>query len=351
MSRIRSWVRPHLLDLKPYSSARDEYTGTSGIFLDANENAFGSAGGDGWNRYPDPYQSQLKKKICELKGVQTEQLFVGNGSDEPIDLLIRAFCEPGKDRIASFSPTYGMYTVSAGIHEVEHIKFPLNTDFDFTADDIDDDLDRVKVFFICSPNNPSGNLLDSTEIAKLLDKLDCLVVIDEAYIDFAPEASWLKHLGKYDNLVVLQTFSKAWGMAAYRLGTAFANPEVVSVLNKIKAPYNLNGPIQELALHALGRSEEVEEWVSEIKEQRLFLVDNLQQLTIVENVYPSDANFLLVKFKDSKRVFDHMLAHKVILRDRSSQPGCEGCLRVTVGTPGENKILLSKLADFEQQFV
>lgn len=351
MSRINQWVRPHLLKLSPYSSARDEYTGTQGVFLDANENALGSAGGVGWNRYPDPYQKQLKEKVAALKGVETQQIFLGNGSDEPIDLLIRAFCEPGKDRIASFSPTYGMYTVSAGIHEIEHVKIPLDECFQFKADDISkEQLAGVKIFFICSPNNPSGNLLNTEEVKKLLEKLNCLVVIDEAYIDFAPSASWIGSISDYDNLVVLQTFSKAWGMAAYRLGAAYANVELVSFLNKIKAPYNLNGPIQELALQAIDQADQVQIWVQEIIKQRSLLASRLAELSIVERVYPSDANFLLVAFKDSRKVFDYLLEEKVILRDRSSQPGCAGCLRVTVGTLEENNTLITKLTTFEKEF-
>ncbi|MFZ9046343.1 MAG: histidinol-phosphate transaminase [Cyclobacteriaceae bacterium] len=348
MSRIKSWVRPHLLDLMPYSSARDEYSDSSGIFLDANENAFGSAGGGEWNRYPDPYQFRLKEKISELKDIKAEHVFLGNGSDEPIDLLIRAFCEPGRDKIASFSPTYGMYAVSAGIHEIQHLQFPLDNEFNFNVDDINfDALHGVKIFFLCSPNNPSGNLLDSYEIEKLLSRLNCLVVIDEAYIDFAPEVTWLKQIEQYDNLVVLQTFSKAWGLAAYRLGVAYANPDLITILNKIKAPYNLNGPIQQLALGALDRSEEVKEWVERIQEQRSYLEEALPKLSIIEKVYPSDANFLLVKFKDSEKVFEYMLSQKIILRDRSSQPGCEGCLRITVGTLSENQVLMTKLTEFE----
>ena len=347
MSRFKNWVRPHLLSLKPYSSARDEYSGKDGIFLDANENAFGSAGGNNWNRYPDPYQQELKHKIGQLKGISPNQLFLGNGSDEPIDLLIRAFCTPGVDRIGTFAPTYGMYSVSAHIHEIEVVEFPLDSNFQFDPNKISSDqLSGIKLFFICSPNNPSGNLLSRSAIFHLLEILDCMVIIDEAYIDFCRDQTFADELNNYENLIILQTFSKAWGMAGFRLGMAFGHPEVISLLNKIKAPYNLNGPIQELALTALEQSDRVDEWIAEIKQERIHLEIQLEGMSIVEKVYPSDANFLLVRFQNSSKVFQFLLSRQIIVRDRSNVPGCQNCLRLTVGKPDENQQLLSTLEEY-----
>jgi histidinol-phosphate aminotransferase len=348
MSEIEQLIRPHLLDLKPYASARDEYTGDANVFLDANENPFGFADGQNWNRYPDPYQLKLKEKISQIKEIAAENVFLGNGSDEPIDLLIRLFCEPGRDKVASLVPTYGMYKVSADIHNVETVEIPLDEDFQFHADAISDEaMESVKIFFICSPNNPSGNLLDPKVVLSLISRLSCIVVIDEAYIDFRSDASLLHQIQNYPNLVILQTFSKAWGMAAYRLGMAFASPTIIQWLNKIKAPYNLNGPIQELALHALDNSEKVDAWISEIQIERSKLEEKLMAHPRVEKVFPSDANFLLVRFKESQGVFQYLKDSQIIVRDRSSVRGCSNCLRITVGTSEENAILLEKLNELK----
>jgi histidinol-phosphate aminotransferase len=344
MIDVRSLIRPHLRDIIPYSSARNEFEGDAEVFLDANENAFGSVGGEEWNRYPDPYQIELKKKIAEIKNVAVDQVFLGNGSDEPIDLLIRAFCEPGIDKIATLIPTYGMYKVSANIHNVSVIEFPLNEEFQFDQMDVTDrHLDNVKIFFLCSPNNPSGNLLDQQQIEQLLDRLKCVVVIDEAYIDFCEEHSHLEKINQYPNLVILQTFSKAWGLASFRLGMAFANQNIVQLLNNIKPPYNLNGPIQQMAKDAIGKKKLVNAWVVDIIEQRKLLSNRLSNHETVEYVYPSDANFLLVRFYDSATVFEYLINEGIVVRDRSSVRGCERCLRITVGTSQENNLLMQKL--------
>lgn len=349
---IRQLLRPHLLNLEPYSSARDEYTGKEGVFLDANENPHGSAAGNGWNRYPDPYQQQLKERIAELKHVSSDQLFLGNGSDEPIDLLIRAFCEPGQDAIGMLSPTYGMYKVSAGIHNIKVLNYPLTSDFQIDRTKIEGNLpDNLKILFICSPNNPSGNLLNLEDIEWLLQLAPGLVVIDEAYIDFCREATFVKRLQEFPGLIILQTFSKAWGMASLRLGMAFADPEIIRIMNRIKAPYNLNGLVQRDALVALENDSLVDTWIDSIIVERQRLANELTRVSEVTNVFPSDANFLLVRFKDPKAVFHYLISHQVIVRDRSSVSGCEGCLRITVGTKEENDRLLHYLKAFNSSSI
>ena len=342
---IADLIRPHLKSVKPYSSARDEYTGAEGVFLDANENPYGSAAGEGWNRYPDPYQRPLKKEIARIKQVQEDHIFLGNGSDEPIDLLIRAFCEPGKDHILTFPPTYGMYQVSAGIQDISVEKVLLTSTFQL---DLQPTLDALnhhpKITFLCSPNNPSGNQLNREAMRQVLEKATGIVVVDEAYIDFPDDPSWNQVLDQYPNLVVLQTFSKAWGMASLRLGMAFASPEIVRLLNKIKPPYNIPGPVQQVALKALTENEaHTRAWVKELNQERNWLIPKLEQLARVEQVFPSDANFLLVRFRKAPEVFHYLMAQKVIVRDRSTQPRCENCLRLTVGTRSENERLVEVL--------
>lgn len=345
--KLNQLIRPHLQHLIPYSSARDEYTGDTGVFLDANENALGSLAGEGWNRYPDPYQKKIKMKISDLKDVHFSFIFLGNGSDEPIDLLIRAFCEPGKDAILISSPTYGMYKVSANIHNVRIIDCPLTPDYQLDTEKIVDHLKDVKLTFICSPNNPTGNIFDKKAIKTILEKSKGLVIVDEAYIDFTLEESWVSELKNYENLVVLQTFSKAWGMAGLRVGMAFANPELVSILNKIKPPYNISGPVQKLISSALDHSERKNEWVSHILAQRNDLAEKLTSLSNVVKVYPSDANFLLVRFTDARSVFDKLIHDKVIVRDRSKVHLCDNSLRITVGTVEENELLMKSLKSYE----
>lgn len=346
---IAELVRPHLKTVKPYSSARDEYTGTEGVFLDANENPYGSAAGSEWNRYPDPYQRHLKQEIARIKKVVEANIFLGNGSDEPIDLLIRAFCEPGQDHILTFPPTYGMYQVSAGIQNVGVDKVLLTPDFQLEMNPTREALERrPKITFLCSPNNPSGNLLNRVAMQEVLEKAPGIVVVDEAYIDFPQEESWNQVLEQYPNLVVLQTFSKAWGMASLRLGMAFASEEIVQLLNKIKPPYNIPGPVQEAALHALkGNESQMKSWVKDLNHERDLLIPRVESLPLVQKVFPSDANFLLVRFDQAKEIFHYLLDQKVIVRDRSSQPLCEGCLRLTVGTKAENDRLIEQLAAFQ----
>ena len=345
---VAELVRPHLRSVKPYSSARDEYTGAEGTFLDANENPYGSAAGDGWNRYPDPYQRPLKQEIARIKQVEGSHIFLGNGSDEPIDLLIRAFCEPGQDHVLTFPPTYGMYQVAAGIQNVEVEQVLLTPDFQLDLEPALAALEcKPKITFLCSPNNPSGNLLRREDMQQILEQSPGVVVVDEAYIDFPHEVSWNQVLGQYPNLVVLQTFSKAWGMASLRLGMAYASEEIVQLLNKIKPPYNIPGPIQEVALKALQKNESQKKtWVSSLNRERDLLIPRLAELPIVQKVFPSDANFLLVRFEAAKEIFRFLLEQRVIVRDRSSQPWCEGCLRLTVGTREENDRLIQALLSF-----
>jgi len=337
---IHSLVRKNVLRLKPYSSARDEFQGNASVFLDANENPYPSK----YNRYPDPHQLSLKKKIAELKKVNSEQIFLGNGSDEPIDLLIRAFCEPGIDNVLIPQPTYGMYTVSAEINAVEIKTIKLTPEFDIDLAATEERWnEKTKLLFLCSPNNPSGNLLSKKKIETLLLKFKGLVIVDEAYIDFTDYAGFLPLLNQYNNLVVLQTLSKAWGLAGIRLGMCFSNIEVIKILNKLKPPYNINILTQEVAEESLEEIHKKESWVKEIKVQRELLKSELSQIKMIEQVYPSDANFLLTRVIDAKATYQRLVAKGIITRDRSSVVLCENCLRITVGTPEENKILLAEL--------
>lgn len=337
---INKLVRKNVLRLKPYSSARDEFQGNASVFLDANENPYPSL----YNRYPDPHQLTLKKKIAEIKKVSPEQIFLGNGSDEPIDLLIRAFCEPGIDNVLIPQPTYGMYSVSAEINavEIKTIKLTPEFDIDLTATEKRWN-EKTKLLFLCSPNNPSGNLLSKEKIETLLVRFSGLVIVDEAYIDFTNYDGFLPLINQYNNLVVLQTLSKAWGLAGIRLGMCFSNVDVIKVLNKIKPPYNINILTQGVAEQSLKEIHKIESWVKEIKKQRELLKSELSQLKMVEKVYPSDANFLLTKVKDAKTTYQKLVEKGIITRDRSNVVLCENCLRITIGTPQENKILLAEL--------
>ncbi|MDX2246270.1 MAG: histidinol-phosphate transaminase [Bacteroidia bacterium] len=345
---IQSLIRPHLRNIQPYSSARDEYSGWEGIFLDANENAFGTVSEGSHNRYPDPYQTLLKQKLSAIKGVSPNRIFLGNGSDEAIDLLFRAFCEPGEDEVLLLPPTYGMYQVSADINRVQAAKVPLTRDFQIHWPKVKAAIGNLtKLIFICSPNNPSGNLMDREDIEDILDVAPGLVVVDEAYIDFTPDATLIPMLSHFPRLVILQTFSKAWGMANLRLGMAFAHPEVISILNKIKPPYNINGLTQELASQALDNQSIKLDMVKETLKQRKLLKEALEQIRFVEKVYPSDANFLLVKVRNADRVYHQLIEKKVIVRNRSKVIMCEGCLRITIGTADENQKLLDELKNME----
>lgn len=342
---INDWVRPNILRLKPYSSARSEFTGDARVFLDANENPYNHP----YNRYPDPLQRKLKEKIAEIKGIQPERLFLGNGSDEPIDLLIRAFCEPGKDRMLQIEPTYGMYQVAAEINNVEVVKVPLTDSYKLDAAALIKNITpETKLIFLCSPNNPSGNALDAAEIKKILEAYQGPVVVDEAYIDFAPGLSMLPDLEKYGNLIVLQTFSKAWGMAGIRLGMAFADEEIVRILNKIKYPYNINILTQQKVLEMLVQPALKESWVRTLVIERNRLAGELTGIPFVERVWPSDANFFLVTVKNAREVYLYLVDNGIIIRDRSQVRLCENSLRITVGTKEENRILVEALKNFDK---
>jgi histidinol-phosphate aminotransferase len=337
---IDKLLRNNIKALKPYSSARDEFSGEADVYLDANENPFNKP----YNRYPDPLQWAVKEKIAAIKNIAPEKIFLGNGSDEPIDIIFRAFCEPGVDNMVSIDPTYGMYQVAADINNVEVRKVKLDENFGFSAQKLLDATNLyTKVIFVCSPNNPTANLLDKSEIVKLLTDFDGLVVVDEAYIDFAPESSLLPELDNYPNLIVLQTFSKAWGMAGIRLGMAFAQPEIIRIFNKVKYPYNINILTQKKALKLLDNYQEKEEWVKTILEERGKMVKKLFKLPFVQVVYPSDANFILVKMNDARGIYEYLTEQKIIVRDRSKITLCDDCLRITIGSPKENKKLRKAL--------
>lgn len=342
-----SLVRAHLRTVKPYSSARDEYEGELGIFLDANENSLGSATSELYNRYPDPHHKALKARWSAIKGVATDRIFFGNGSDEPIDLLIRLFCEPGQDYVVTTPPTYGMYEVSAAINAVENRQFPLTRAFgisdELMAQEWDD---HAKILFLCSPNNPSGNLLDVARMHQLIGTFPGIVVVDEAYIDFSSEQSWVNQLEQHRNLVVLQTLSKAWGMAGIRVGVAMADSYVITMLDRIKPPYNLSIANQQLALEALQHQEKQQDQVKVILSERGRLVTALRQMPKVSEVIPSDTNFLLVRFENAQKLFDFLIAEQLIVRNRTKQLHCQDCLRITVGKPDENDRLLELIGRF-----
>jgi len=339
-----SLVRPNLRQLKPYRSARDDFK--EGMLLDANENPYepfiGNAG-NALNRYPDPHFVKLRDAVSSYRNTEPDRIFLGNGSDEAIDLLIRLVCEPGKNALMITPPTYGMYKVSADIHNVHVVESPLNPDFSLNKEDIIEKAAEVNIIFLCSPNNPTSNSLDPAGITEILEKVSCLVVVDEAYIDFSKKTSLLPLLDKYPNLVILQTLSKAFGLAGIRLGMAFASKEIIRFLMKIKPPYNINSLTQQTALEAFGKLQEVNNRISQILESRNKLESELASLPSVLHIYPSDANFLLVKFKNAEDTY-HRLAEKgIIVRNRSNQLHCNGCLRITVGTEEENNALISSL--------
>lgn len=343
MSLVKKLLRKNILEMIPYSSARDEYSGEEAIFLDANENPYET----GINRYPDPIQSKLKAKIAQIKNVNHENIFLGNGSDEPIDLLIRAFCEPGQDNIVSIKPTYGMYKVCSDINNIEFRECLLTKDFQIDKEGLLKLVDKnTKLLFLCSPNNPSSNSLLFEDILYLIEHFEGLIIVDEAYIDFTANTSLLIELNEFPNLVILQTFSKAWGMAGIRLGMAFAQKEIIQALNKIKYPYNINILTQRQALERIGRSEEKELWVKNIIEQREYLTQKLSEIPLVKEILPSDANFLMVRFDEPKKVFDYLIQKKIVVRDRSKVPLCEGCLRFTIGIKAENDELLKALRTY-----
>lgn len=342
MKDLKDLVRPNIWEMKPYSSARDEFHGSASVFLDANENPYNTP----FNRYPDPMQWKLKQRISELKGVEPDSIFLGNGSDEPIDLIIRAFCEPTIDRIVSIAPSYGMYEVAADVNNVEFRKVELDKSFNLDADRLLEEAnDWVKVIFLCSPNNPSGNSLEREKLYRILTTFQGIVVIDEAYIDFSSEPSFLSELEKFPNLIVLQTLSKAWGAAGIRLGMAFASPEIIAVLNKIKYPYNVNMLTQEQALAILNNEEKMQGQLRTILSERIRLQAKLPELKCVRKMYPTDANFILVDVGNANAAYKTLVKKGIIVRNRTNVTLCNGCLRITVGTPEENDKLLAVLKE------
>ena len=341
-------LRDNIKQLVPYSSARDEYQGEASVFLDANENAFGSPLEQQYNRYPDPLQFEVKKRLSEIKGVPPRNIFLGNGSDEAIDILFRSFCNPGVDNVILVPPTYGMYQVSANINDIAVKNVPLTEEFQLNLDGIAEAIDNnTKLIFICSPNNPTGNSIDRADVETLLANFSGIVVVDEAYINFSRQKTFIQELTEYANLVVLQTLSKAWGLAGLRVGMAFASEEIIEVMNKVKPPYNVNEASQQLALQALANVDLVNLWIKETLQQRDLLVLSLKNFDFVVDIYPSDANFILVKTTDANGIYNFLVKQGIIVRNRSKVELCEGCLRITVGTPDENNILLQTLQNFK----
>lgn len=340
---IEKLLRDNIRQLQPYSSARDEFKGEASVYLDANENPYNAP----YNRYPDPLQWKVKEQISQVKDVAQENIFLGNGSDEPIDLLYRAFCNPRIDNVVAIEPTYGMYKVCAGINDVEYRKVLLDENFQFSADNLLTACDLyTKIIWLCSPNNPTGNSLNRKEIIKLITSFEGIVVLDEAYIDFAREESFMEKLSKYPNLVILQTMSKAWASAAIRLGMAFASTEIIAVLNKIKYPYNINILTQKKALTILKNHGQLKKSVNLILKQRTILINALHDLSYVLHIYPTDANFVLVKVENPTTLYQYLVEKSIIVRNRNTVSLCNGCLRITVGKPEENKILLEEMEKF-----
>lgn len=341
MKTLQELIRPNIWSLAPYSCARNEFTGEASVFLDANENPYNQP----FNRYPDPLQVQLKEKIAALKGVRPTQIMLGVGSDEPIDLIFRIFCEPAQDNVVAINPTYGMYGVCADINNVAYKQVNLNDDFSLDAQNVLNACDaNTKVIFLCSPNNPTGNSLERSEIEKIVTGFEGIVVIDEAYIDFSNEPSWLASLNAYPNIIVLQTFSKAWGMAALRCGMAFASEDIIAFFNKVKYPYNLNLLTQEAVLKQVEAVEQKNKWVETLLAERSKMIANLQNLPLVKHIYPTDANFVLAKVDDANKTYNYLVNKGIIVRNRNSVTLCQGCLRITIGTPQENQELLTALA-------
>lgn len=337
-------IRRNIKNLKAYSSARDEFTGSKGIFLDANENPFGEL-----NRYPDPYQNDLKKEINKINGVDQSNIFVGNGSDEVIDLLFRVFCNPSEDKALTFYPSYGMYEVSAGINDIELIRVPLNREFEINLRDVEEYLQdpNLKLILICSPNNPTGNTPDFKTIEKIIKNFNGIVLIDEAYINFSSNKSHIELIDKFPNLVVSQTMSKAWGLAAARIGMAFSNSKIIDLLNKVKPPYNISGPNQKAAIEAYKNKGEYDARKKQILENKNTLYTHLKSLTIITKIYPSDANFFLVKCQNANEIYDTLVSKKIIVRNRNNV--IKDCIRITIGTVEENQILIEELKSIQNE--
>ncbi|MBQ3198065.1 MAG: histidinol-phosphate transaminase [Alistipes sp.] len=340
---IESLVRANIAALQPYSTARDEYEGELGVFLDANESPFNN----GYNRYPDPHQKQLKERLSEIKGVPSRNIFIGNGSDEAIDLVFRVFCEPRKDNVVAITPSYGMYKVAAAMNDVELREVPLRENFELPTDELLAAADEhTKAIFLCSPNNPTGNSFPREEMLRLVDEFEGLVVVDEAYIDFAEVESLKSEIFNRPNLIILQTLSKAWAMAGLRLGLALADERIVGLFSQVKYPYNINIAAQQIVMQLLMYP--IDEDLAEIKSQRQEVAEEIAKLPFVKHIYPSDANFLLVKVDDADAVYEHLIADKIIVRNRNRVKGCEGCLRITIGLGGENDKLLESLKRYEK---
>ncbi len=341
MKSLQELTRPNIWSLAPYSSARNEYSGHAAhVFLDANENPYNSP----YNRYPDPLQEEVKEKLSKIKGVPAECIFLGNGSDEAIDLVYRCFCEPQKDNVVAICPTYGMYQVCADINNVEYRNVMLDENYQVSADKLLSACDsHTKAIWICSPNNPTGNNINRDEIIKVIETFEGLIIVDEAYIDFSREVTISRLLGKYPNLIVLQTLSKAWGSAAIRLGMAFASRDIISIYNKVKYPYNVNLLTQQQALNRLNNTYDVEQWVKMLLQERSRMISAFNELKICEKVYPTDANFFLAKVTDAQNIYDYLVERGIIVRNRTRISLCQNCLRVTIGTKDENNELLGAL--------
>jgi histidinol-phosphate aminotransferase len=341
MKSLKELTRPNIWSLAPYSSARNEYSGhVAHVFLDANENPYNAP----YNRYPDPLQLEVKERLSAIKGVPADCIFLGNGSDEAIDLVYRCFCEPGKDNVVAICPTYGMYEVCADINNVEYRSVMLDEQYQVSADKLLAAADaNTKAIWICSPNNPTGNNINREEIIKVIESFDGFVIVDEAYIDFSSEPTILRQLAQYPNLIVLHTMSKAWGSAAIRMGMAFAQKDVIDIFNKVKYPYNVNLLTQEQALKRLNDTISVEQWVNILKLERGRLMKAFAELPICEKVYPTDANFFLAKMTDAQGIYDYLVNEGIIVRNRTRITLCHNCLRVTIGTKEENSELLGAL--------
>jgi histidinol-phosphate aminotransferase len=345
---LQKLVRENIRNLKPYSSARHEFTGKASVFLDANENAYGSPVAVNYNRYPDPLQWQLKFQLARIKGVPAENICIGNGSDEIIDLAYRIFCNPGKDNVIICPPTYGMYAVNADINDVEIRKVSLTKEFQLDVDGILNAIDKnTKLLFICSPNNPTGNNMNRADVEFLLNNFPGIVIIDEAYINYSNQKTFIQELTEYPNLIVMQTLSKAWGLAALRLGLCYASMDIIELFNKVKPPYNINEASQQIALEGLQRTELINDWITAVVQQKEYLIDELNGLLFVKKVYPSDANFVLVKVDNADVLYQFLASNEIVVRNRSREPGCENCLRISIGTPEENKNLLSVLKNYK----
>ncbi len=355
---LNNLIRDNIKNLQPYSSARTEYSGEGSIFLDANENSYGSPldnssssieeGQKGrFNRYPDPLQWELKKALSKIKGVPAQNIFIGNGSDEVIDLAIRIFCEPAKSNVITCPPTYGMYKVCANINDVAVKEINLTTDFQLDVERILESIDsNTRLLFLCSPNNPTGNNMNRMDIELLINNFPGIVIIDEAYINYSKQKTLLQELTEYENLIVMQTLSKAWGLAALRLGLAFASEKIIELFNKVKPPYNINISSQQIGLKALSGIEQVNSNIKNTVEQRSFLQQELKQFNFIKEIYPSDANFILVKTDNAEMLYQYLSAKKIIVRNRSKEPLCENCIRITIGTPKENEILIDALKKY-----